>query len=673
MKDFFKGIIKWAIVGSFFVPLLVFPVQFIFPFIVPKILIFRSLSLIMFGAFVLLFLTNPATYAPRRSWLHMAVLFFLASYVVSTFIGVDWYRSFWDNHERMLGLFTIVHYIFYYLVLATVIRTDEEWKWLLRIFLFAGGIVLVIGFLQKYIDPQIMLNRGAKRVSSTLGNAIYFSAYGMFLFFIGLLQGVKEKQLSWKIYSGIVGIAGFFAIFWGGTRGTFIGVVAALGVLCLLYFFSLKGKPEFKTLRYACIGSILAGIALLGVMFAMRQTAFVKGLPVIGRLVQLDISSGSAGTRVMAWGVALEGWQVNPVFGWGPNNFYYAFNQFYRPEFLRHGWGETWFDNAHSVFMNTLATRGFIGILSYLGLFVAAFISLQQAYKRDALDMHMRNISMAFLVGHFVHNIFVFENPTSYLYFFFFLAMTASVTRQDVLSEGVPKDKRLPGAAVVGIFSFVLLFIFVTNVNPARANMRTLVAIRAFHSGLDAVAAYDYAKAVPSPHIDDIRNDVARTIRELVPQYVQAGRTEQLGSFLQLAYDELGENMRIHPKDIRIHLQRAGIAEVIGQLNQDVQFMLQSESMLEEALRLSPKRQQLQYQLANTKAQLGKMNEAVALLQTSIDNDPTIDEGWWRLAGLLQETGNHEAALETLALAEERGIVFKGQGLSVVERVLGNE
>ena len=103
---------------TFFVPLVVLPSSFIFPFIVPKILLFRSLIGLLFGAYLLLCTMHWEKYRPRISALHVAVLGFFLSFALSTFFGVDWYRSFWDNHERMLGLFTLSHYVLFYFFLT---------------------------------------------------------------------------------------------------------------------------------------------------------------------------------------------------------------------------------------------------------------------------------------------------------------------------------------------------------------------------------------------------------------------------------------------------------------------------------------------------------------------------------------------------------------------------
>jgi hypothetical protein len=147
----------------------------------------------MLGGYILLLSSNWQEYKARLTPTNIGMSLFFLSFAVSTFFGVDGYHSFWDNHERMLGLFTIIHFTIYYFIISSVVKEWRDWQWLMRIFLFAGSIVMIIGLMQK-ANPNLLLNQGAERVSATLGNFIYFSGYGSFLFFIGLLLFLKEQK-----------------------------------------------------------------------------------------------------------------------------------------------------------------------------------------------------------------------------------------------------------------------------------------------------------------------------------------------------------------------------------------------------------------------------------------------------------------------------------------------
>jgi O-antigen ligase len=675
MQKKLEYFIKILIGMTFFVPLLVFPQSYIFPFIVPKIIYFRSLVLLMFGAYIILLYINWAKYRIRMTPINIIVGLFFISFSISTFVGVDWYRSFWDNHERMLGLFTIFHYVLYYFIVTAVVQEWKDWKWILRIFLFAGSVVMSIGFIQTYINNDLLLNGGiTARVSATLGNSIYFSGYGLFLVFIGYLLAIKEnvkKYNPWFWYAVVGGLLGFWGVFGGGTRGALLGLVAGLGVLMISYFFVLK---EHKKIRQGLGILIILGIILIGVLFNFRQTDFVKSIPGVGRMVNTQISGGTANTRIMAWGIAIDAWQEKPIFGWGPNNYYHAYNKYYRAEFLEHGWGETWFDNAHSVVMNTLAVQGGFGILIYLGIYIIAITMLWREYRKGKIDVHVVSVVSAFLVAHLISLVTIFENPTSYLYFFFFLAF---VNQQMMNTDGMTHNKQnslksVSSGLLVVVALVILLFVYSTNINPARANKSALLAIRSLQTGGDFMDSYAVATSIPSPHIDDIRNDFSNSSVSVINQLVQKNENIKIAEMLyDKIYSELKKNVDLHPLDIRVHIRLAQLVMSGAQIKQDSSLLFESESLLEYALSKSPKRQQIQYTLAALKMQIHKTDEAIQILQDSIDNDPKIGEGWWRMALVYQQMGNLDKAKEILQEALDVGAVFDEQGKTVANSILG--
>jgi O-antigen ligase len=368
MKKNIEQFIKILIYSSFFIPLVIVPNSFIFPFIVPKVLLLRSIIFLMIGAYIALLLINWKYYKPKFTLLNVLLGLFLISFVISTFVGSDPYHSFWDNHERMLGLFTITHYIAYYFVASAVFKSWKEWKWALRIFLIAGSGVMMIAALQA-VNPDFLLNQGSDRSASTLGNAIYVGGYGLFLVFVAVLLLLKEEVTSWRYVEIVLGILALLGLFFSGTRGSLIGLLVGVVVAIVCYSFILKDFPRLRKVLWGCI---ILGVVATGVLYLNRQTTFVKGIPAVGRILNTSLQDISHSPRSIAWSIGVESWKEKPIFGWGPNNFFYAFNKYYHPESLEFGYPETWFDNAHNILVNTLTVQGLFGLVVYLGIFIGA-------------------------------------------------------------------------------------------------------------------------------------------------------------------------------------------------------------------------------------------------------------------------------------------------------------
>jgi len=673
MKRFLENVTKVLIYLSFFVPLVVAPASFIFPFIVPKILIFRSLTTLMLGCYILLLFINWREYKIRFTPVNLALGFFILSFVISTFVGVDPYHSFWDNHERMLGLFTMLHYFIFYLFCSSVFKNWSEWKIALKIFLFAGSVVMVLGIVQR-VDPTFLMNQSSDRVASTLGNSIYVGGYALFLFFTSFLLLMKEGSNFWKVVWCIAGLISFAGMIFSGTRGSLLGFLVGIFVVLLGYSITLKSRPKVRRLSL----SILAiCVVVLGVLYLNRQNSAVFNIPVLGRLLNSSLSMGTGSTRLIAWNIAVEGWKERPIFGWGPNNFFYAFNKYYNPKSLEFGYGETWFDNAHNIILNTLTVQGAFGLMCYLSIFIIATLVLWRNKELREKNLHLVVLGSAFLVAHLVQNFTVFENPTSYLYFVFWLAMINRLSQgvvdsQLVLDENIKnKDEAVKMPFIIFTGGLVLVLIFLFNIQPARANMKTFGAMNMLYGDpiLGIVAIKD-ALSFNSPHIDDIRSDLARAGMHVLNGATGRLSKESIDELAMLIYENLKNNLILHPMDIRTHIMMAQLSQMIFVGNKEPRYLLEGERYLDEALVLSPHRQQISYMLSLFKVQMGKTEEGIKLLEQNISDDPKVGESYWRLAYVYLSVKQKDKAKEVIYLARERNVVFDAQGQSVVDLVM---
>jgi len=646
-KKNIEKLTKFLIYATFFVPLVVLPSSYIFPFIVPKILLFRTLVELLIGCYVLLLIINWHEYKPKLNPINIAVLLFFLSFAISTFVGTDPYHSFWDNHERMLGLFTVFHYVSFYFICTSVFKDWKEWRKALLWFLGAGSIVMFIALLQKF-SPELLLNRGSTRVSSTLGNPIYVSGYGMFLFFVSMLLVFKEKNKVWRYIEVALGILAIIGLFGGGSRGPMLGWLAGIGLISILYAIFLKENKKVRSALWVMIG---VGVVILLFLFINRQSDFVKDINILNRTLNTSLQDVKDSPRWIAWGIAIEAWQERPLFGWGPNNYFYAFNKYYKSELLEHGYGETWFDNAHNVVMNTIAVQGGFGIFVYLSLFGVSWIYLGVRYKNEELDKHVFIVGSAFLLAHLIQNITVFENPTSYLCLMFWLAMVASTPPSINSIESDTKesssDKNIGSGSIITIILAVFVVVFIFNVQPSKANKKSLEAIRVVNQNpIEGIEIAKEALNFNSPHIDDIRSDLSRSINQIVSEYNEKIGIENSNKMIDLVYSELRKNLELHPLDIRNQLSLAQITQLKASLNQDMNSLFEAELLLEDALSKSPKRQQIIYMLATVKAQLGKVNESVALLESVLEDNYKIGESYWRLGSMFLSIGENGKALE---------------------------
>lgn len=652
-----------VVIGLAFVtPLVVGLESFIFPFIVPKILFFRSLMHIGLGLFALYLIVYKATKPVYHTWIAWGVVAFFLSATLSTIFSTDSVRSFWDNHERMLGLFTMLHYVFFYCVARYVFQTREEWKWLFRWILVIGLPFVYVAFKQVF-DPEFLLNQGSDRVRSTLGNTIYVSGYALFLATIACMLWAATRARWERIACVVVVVLQIAVVLATKTRGTMLGIGVALIVGALV---AASWKTTRSRIRYILWAVVAAGIVSVGLLLAFRDTGFVKNNAFLNRMTHISLESGTGRTRTLAWRIAIESWKEHPVFGWGLNNFFYAFNKYYEPEFLRFGATETWFDNAHNIVLNTFTTQGVIGVLAYIFLFVVALIAtwtIPRAYPDAYRAVWLVRL---FLLAHFIHNIFVFENVTSYIVFFLLLAYLDSISHFQEQPASIPSKRRVQQPVMLGVSAFILIGvvwgIYQTNIKPGKANAAVLQAVRGMYvrDFTGALAWYEKAKAYNSPHQDDIIREFAQAVLRQVN--AQTPELMQLhgARLYPLVLKDMRSQIERTPKELRFYLILAQLSVQQAVFTRTVQPLIDAEGYLRTALSLSPKRQQLLYELGQVYMLFGQREKGEAVFTEAIQLYPAIAESYWRFAvfyvGIQDEKKAAHYFKEALARGAESSI-----------------
>ncbi|MBU0597100.1 O-antigen ligase family protein [Patescibacteria group bacterium] len=626
-----KQIIQVLIYVSLATPLIFLPQFFMFPFIVPKALFFRSVMVLAGTLSMILYLYMRRTRKERIiSWtpLSIFVAFYAGSLIISTIFALDPHFALWNNHERMLGVFTILHYVVLFYVGRYVFTDWKSWRNLLALFLGIGMLTVVVSIIQRFVDPEFFYNRGAKEVISTLGNPIYFAGFSLFMVFFGGLFMTHEK--SWLRWYGLgVFVFGFVGVGISNTRGTILGLMVALVLVGLLYFiFYWKNRR----LRNIIIGLFIILFVLISFAFVFRNITAVRKLPIVGDIVTVSPFEHTAKTRLMAWDIAWQAWKDRPVFGWGPNNYYFAFNTYFNPDFLEFGYQETWFDNAHSVFMNTLATQGLFGFLIYICLFCSALWSLYRSYCKDNEYKHIVIWTTGFLIGHMIHNIFVFENLTSYLYFFLvlgFIDVTYLHKTNKILPEyNVQKNNiLLPWVMVATIFGIGVVFL--TNVNVAVANynnfhMRGLLIVAGKVD--ESIDRLNKAISWYSPHQGEIDWDFAAGVLDTMPRIYYSSPVTARKAY-DLAVERMQIYINLHPKDVRARLVYSDLLRG-GVVLFDLSLGSEIEEQLKVAEDLSPNRQEIE--LARITYFIGteQNDKAIEKAEEIIASNPEREDGY---------------------------------------------
>jgi len=474
-----RFIIISAIFATPFICLYVAESMF-FPFITGKNFAFRILVEAMLGAWVLLMFID-STYRPRFSWILAAAGTFLTVMTVADFTGVNPFKSFWSNYERMEGLITLAHLFLYFIITASVLYSENMWKWFWRTSLGSSVIVSIYALTQLYGSSAI--HQSSDRLDATFGNAVYLAVFGLFHAFLAMFlffRDGKENTMRWMY--PVIAALNVFVLYHTQTRGTLLGVLGGVLLALLLVALFDKEHPQWK--KYA-VGGVIGVFLLIGAFIVFKDSSFVQSSPALQRMASISLSDNTTKSRFMIWHMSWEGFKERPVLGWGQDNFLYVFAKFYDPNMWAQ---EPWFDRSHDVFFDWLIAGGALGLLSYLSMFGAALYYLWFG-KRHRFTVIERSILTGMLAGYFVHNIFVFDNLTSYIFFFGFLAFLHTLNAEVPVVEKVIETKKkrkgddefeggdfaIAGAIVVALTCVMIYYVNIRNIN---ANTGLIASIR---------------------------------------------------------------------------------------------------------------------------------------------------------------------------------------------------
>jgi len=683
-KDkFLHKFLRYGLLLAVFVPLVIFRNNFsVFNF--GKVIVFRTLIEILLVVYVIL----AVRYEEFRPWPRLAdfkklkslfgpqyIIFtalslFTLSFLVSTFLGVNWHKSFWGEWERMGGLFSWLHYYAFFIMLVSVFKKREDWLNILWLSIFAAVVSSFYGFLQKGESLSIVgasPERG--RILGTLGNAAAFAGYLLFNFYFALYLFFVSKSKKTKailiIICAIFGIAIYLTV----VRGA----VLALAVSILYLVFSIlytryRGQGiRNKKIRFSAIALVLIVVLFAGFYLASRAD-FVRQNPTISRLVNFSLEDSTIKNRLIIWGVGLEGIKAKPVFGWGPEGFEPVFALFYNPAIF-HGTGTNVFDRAHNIFIDTAVAQGLLGLATFLFLWFAFAKSIFGNFKSGKISWGEASAFAALVVAYFINNFFFFDLSSGYI----MLAILFGFTHMLANEKMETHDDRQPRSETIKFklrYYHAALLIAAMSALAYWANIRP--ALANYYSTRGYVALYNARKYAGSERFKKdydqgilyfkkaiglsgwSRSDVLRKFSEsftdttsLLVGKMQEEDLKRDGEFLveNLAKDREQRNLEF-PSYIYEYKTERLLALYV---NPDLFNDIRAKQL--EAIKKFPNVVELYYDLAESNYYLKKYDEYIAASERAYELNPTVMETKFILGQALAVYGAGNDA-------KERGLLF---------------
>ncbi|MHB0865539.1 MAG: O-antigen ligase family protein [Minisyncoccota bacterium] len=653
-----ERVYPWILLAPVLLPVVVWG-GLIYPYLVPKTLLFYAISFVAVSAFMVLVTHGRSFFWGRlgrkETWIPAALL---ALAYVASLRGIDFYRSFWSLFVRGDGLLMLTcAVVSFYLILLVADR--QFFERLLR------AVAAVASFVAVYGIGEWIMSGG--RIGSLLGNAAFFAGYlGIAVF--ATLAAARSLPPLWRRAAFTSAALQVVAIVLTATRGTILALGVA-GVAALAY---LAWRGEGKRRAWSAL-VLLALVVVSGIFFAFRSELAKVPFTPVARVASISVADPDVASRLFIWKHMVTEIEKSPWLGVGAEHIDVLFNRFYDPTLI----SEQWFDRSHNAFLDYTAQYGTLGLLLYLALIGSFFLAASRFARRGPSgqgDRPLAGLVALLAITYAVQNFFVFDTISSFWLLLALLATFLSVSMVDTSREALPLPSWTRPAS--WLFALVLLgFLIPVVVRPA-------------------LAAYDLSQAYKY-QLTDVSKEVS---------YLSHGMA--LGTYGNLEYGYEAYNMyannqlsTLSPED-RVKAYQATLSILTQDFNQfpyDARTALYLahvlslappdvtvdngllSSALERAIRLSPRRSQPWYVLVNLSISdanthlVGSVERAKGyaaardILTRYITLVPTLAEPRFVLAQLEYATGDTQAAATSAAIGKQ----YYTSNLETAKRAVG--
>lgn len=671
--------IKGGIYAIFFLPLAVVPL-FLFPFTTTRAFLFQIIVEVIFALWAVLAFKNPA-YRPARSPVFFALCGYFTALMLSTIFGLDLYRSFFGNLERMWGFFQLSHFFLFFVVLIGMFRTKEEWTRVLNAALVAGFLVAASGVTQYLYD--LFSSGAASRVSGLIGNPAFLAGYLFFILAFFLLF-YSDTGKKWYLAGAVPSL---FVILATGTRGAAAALGAVAVAVSLLSLILIKkwqvrsGAVLFLLLFCLSVGWFFASGALFEKPEKVSESDFyskeyigkdagTEKSDLFTRLARFSIYDPTAMTRLATWKTTLGAVRDYPLFGAGPENYILAFNKYFNPEFYTAERHEIWFDRAHNAYIDTLVMYGWVGFLAYLSVFGAAAWTVWSLFRKNELSITGFLVWVGLGTAYLAQNFFLFDTFAVFLMFMVALAYLHQIQGQPLdTSKGCPWMAGTVPVSLVCValaisFGTVYLFTF----RPALAAFYLSRAQSGEYDQAGAMKLYQKAIGLGTFASNEARSHMALGAAQEAQQYREKEvLPEDVAGRLSVALEALKTNIEhSHEQQLIYRLQFSDVYNL--RLSRTGEVSSETEDIVRKSIEISPGRMEFEFALAQTEFLKNNFEEAVRILQEASQKNPDHQEPYWKIAQIYNYAGETDKAIPFLEKA-----LWLGRNASVPGELLWAE
>jgi len=590
---------------------------------------------------------------PRlRSPIFLSAAVFLLTLGISAAFAYNSQRAFFSTWDRFSGFWLLFHLFVFFVILITFINEKRDWLLLLAVSVGASAIASLYAISQILglvkVPPEIL----SQRAFSTFGNPAFFATYLLFNIFLVLYLGVTRINADKKLIDAdiyvypAIAIIDIAALILTGTRGALLGLYVGLLLIAAVLTFFSKRRISTYIYRIATVSLIVLLLAPL-LIFVLAKT--FPGNFYLARLSNpFYIFEQGLKNRLIVWNVAWQAIKARPLLGWGMDNFLYGFDKYFNPRILENIRSqESWFDRAHNVFLDYLASGGIVGFLGF-AIFVAGIVVASLRFLKQNPS---GAVFLGLIFAYLIQGIFLFDVFQTYLMLFLVAGFLNNMQRDrpSIHVDMQSKNNRISTIYQRISIAFLLIIVIPAitfslwsyNLKPALAMGRTWKLAALAKPDRETYARmYERVFSIKNPYTPDL--------------WLELARREIPISNLRLVLDRFDEINNDFQLDSRYFYQVGRLGNILKSAGGPVSDA-EIESNFKKALELSPRRVDIYYELAEFERLRGNSAAMLDYLNQALAWDDKIPQTHFNLAVAYSGLGKNAAAFQEAEKALDLG------------------
>jgi putative inorganic carbon (HCO3(-)) transporter len=375
----------------------------------PKASILRALGLVAATVFLVYVLSRGSLGRSADLRIDLPLLSLAGLAIAASIASVDPVQSFAGEPYQYQGIVTVLLYLGSFYLARLTLGSFQGFRWLLTVIVCTGAVVATYGIAQGLgVDPFWWGPTDGRSIS-TVGQANDLAAYLdlVIISAIGLWPVAGRRS---RIGICAVVVASLLALALTFSRGGYLGLAAAFGVLFVPQFHELPRRWVGATLLALMAGVLVVALAV--------PTVRTIGASVASRAVAtFDLGEGSIRFHLDQWRVGSQIAIEHPLLGTGPETFPLVFRPYLdqvlprdRAEIL----GRFRLESPHNELIGVAAEMGLPALVAYVAFLIAsASACVRRARAATGASRSIALVVLATLATHVVTNLFKTPDVTT--------------------------------------------------------------------------------------------------------------------------------------------------------------------------------------------------------------------------------------------------------------------